>query len=100
TMAWRGTVITPAPSTYDGPCFLCRNGNTLNGIDEMDTAGSGDAGQWSDGPTTITQDGKKIYSGDTEGQLFTLTLPAAKHHYVYSLDTTHDTSTTALSTHT
>ena len=100
TLAWRGTIITPAPSTYDGPCFLCRDGNTLNGVDEMDTDGSGDVGQWSDGPTTITQDGKQIYSSGTEGQIFTLTLPAAKHHYVYSLDTTHDTSTTALSTHT
>ncbi|MEZ0109367.1 hypothetical protein ABH920_003381 [Catenulispora sp. EB89] len=100
TLAWRGTVITPAPSTYDGPCFLCRSGNTLNGVDEMDTDGSGDVGQWSDGPTTITEDGKQIYSGGTEGQLFTQTLPAAKHHYVYSLDTTHDTGTTALSTHT
>jgi hypothetical protein len=100
TLAWRGTVITPAPSTYDGPCFLCRSGNTLNGVDEMDTDGSGDVGQWSDGPTTITQDGKQIYSGGTEGQLFTLALPAAKHRYVYSLDTTHDTAATALSTHT
>ncbi|WP_228564232.1 S53 family peptidase [Catenulispora rubra] len=100
TLAWRGTVITPAPATFDGPCFLCRSGNTLNGVDEMDTDGSGDVGQWSDGPTTITQDGKQIYSGGTEGQLFTQTLPAAKHHYVYSLDTTHDAATTALSTHT
>ncbi|WP_228555342.1 S53 family peptidase [Catenulispora pinisilvae] len=100
TLAWRGTVITPAPSTYDGPCFLCRNGNTLNGVDEMDTDGGGDVGQWSDGPTTIAEDGKQIYSGGTEGQLFTLALPAAKHHYVYSLDTTHDTVSTALSTHT
>ena len=100
TVAWRGTVITPAPSTYDGPCFLCREENTLNGVDEMDTDGSGDVGQWSDGPTTIMQDGKQIYSGGTEGQLFTLALPAAKHHYVYSLDTTHDSGTTALSTHT
>ena len=99
TLAWRGTVVAPAPSTYDGPCFLCRKGNTLNGVDEMDTDGSGDIGQWSDGPTTITQDGKQIYSGGTEGQLFTLTLPAAKHHYVYSLDTTHDTTASALSTH-
>lgn len=101
TLAWRGTVIAPAPATYDGPCFLCRKGNTLTGVDVMDTDSAGDVGQWSDGPTTITQDGKQIYSSGTEGQLFTLKLPAAKHRYVYALDTTNaDTGASALSTRT
>jgi hypothetical protein len=99
TLPWRGGLIVPAPATYDGPCFLCRQGNTLHGIDAMDTDSAGDIGQWSDGPTTLTEDGTTIYSGTTMGVLFDKTLPAAKHHYVYSIDTTHDTSTTELSTH-
>jgi hypothetical protein len=98
-LTWRGGLIVPAPSTYDGPCFLCREGNTLHGVDVMDTDASGDVGQWSDGPTTITEDGKTVYSGTTLGVLFDQTLPAAKHHYVYSMDTTHDLSQSALSTH-
>ena len=99
SQAWRGGVIAPAPSTYDGPCFLCREANTLHGLDVMDTDNAGDVGQWSDGPTTITEDGKKIYQGGTLGTIFDQTLPAAKHHYVYSLDTTHATATTQLAQH-
>ena len=99
TLAWRGGLTVPAPSTYDGPCFLCRQGDTLHGLDVMDTDSSGDVGQWSDGPTTITQDGKQIYQGSTLGEIFDQALPAAKHHYVYTLDTTHSTGTTQLATH-
>ncbi|HEY4459280.1 MAG TPA: hypothetical protein VGN81_33520 [Pseudonocardiaceae bacterium] len=99
TMAWRGGLTVPAPSTYDGPCFLCRQANTLHGLDVMDTDVAGDVGQWSDGPTTITEDGKQIYQGTTLGTIFDQALPAAKHHYVYTLDTTHSTGTTQLASH-
>ncbi|QUQ72188.1 S53 family peptidase [Kutzneria sp. CA-103260] len=98
-LTWRGGVITPAPATTDGPCFLCRDGDTLHGIGVMDTDASGDIGQWSDGPTTISQDGKQIYSGGTMGYEFDQKLAAGKHRYVYSIDATHDTSVSALSTH-
>jgi hypothetical protein len=99
SLAWRAGLIVPAPSTYDGPCFLCRQANTLHGLDVMDTDSSGDVGQWSDGPTTITEDGRQIYQGTTLGTIFDQALPAAKHHYVYSFDTTHSTGTTQLATH-
>src|SRR5205823_6033324 len=98
-LTWRGGLIPPAPSTYDGPCFLCRQANTLHGVGAEDTDAAGDSGQWSEGPTTITQDGKTIYSGSTMGVEFDQALPAAKHRYVYAIDTTHDAVTTALSTH-
>jgi len=98
-LTWRGGLIVPAPATYDGPCFLCRQSNTLHGIDAMDTDASGDVGQWSDGPTTITEDGKTIYSNTTMGVVFDQALPAATHRYVYTIDTTHDESQSALSTH-
>jgi hypothetical protein len=99
-LTWRGGVITPAPSTVDGPCFLCRDADTLHGVGVMDTDFAGNIGQWSDGPTTLAEDGKQIYSGGTEGYEFDQKLAAGKHHYVYRIDTTHDTDTTALSTHT
>lgn len=98
-LTWRGGLIVPAPSNFDGPCFLCRQNNTLHGVDAMDTDASGDSGQWSDGPTTIAEDGKTIYSSTTMGVIFDQALPAAKHRYVYSIDTTHDESQSALSTH-
>ncbi len=98
-LTWRGGLTVPAPSTVDGPCFLCRESNTLHGVGVMDTDASGDVGQWSDGPTTITVDGKTVYTGTTLGTFFDQALPAAKHRYVYSIDATHDTSQTALSTH-
>ncbi|GAA3434626.1 S53 family peptidase [Kutzneria kofuensis] len=100
SLTWRGGVITPTPSTVDGPCFLCRDGDTLHGIGVMDTDFSGDIGQWSDGPTTLSEDGKQIYSGGTEGYEFDQKLAAGRHHYVYAIDATHGTDTTALSTHT
>ncbi|OLB73359.1 MAG: hypothetical protein AUI14_26290 [Actinobacteria bacterium 13_2_20CM_2_71_6] len=98
-LTWRGGLIVPAPSTVDGPCFLCREGNNLHGVGVMDTDASGDIGQWSDGPTTITQDGKTIYTGTTMGVTFDQPLPAAKHRYVYAIDATHGTEQSALSTH-
>ena len=100
SLTWRGGIITPSPSTVDGPCFLCRDGNTLHGVGVMDTDFSGNIGQWSDGPTTLAEDGRQIYSGGTEGYQFDQKLAAGKHHYVYNIDATHDTATTALSTHT
>ncbi|HJP80273.1 MAG TPA: S53 family peptidase [Pseudonocardiaceae bacterium] len=99
SLAWRAGLTVPAPSTYDGPCFLCRQGNTIHGLDVMDTDNAGDVGQWSDGPTTITEDGKQIYQGNTLGTIFDQALPAANHHYVYTLDTTHPTATTQLAQH-
>ncbi|MEV6606108.1 S53 family peptidase [Kutzneria sp. NPDC051319] len=100
SLAWRGGVVAPAPSTVDGPCFLCRDGDTLHGVGVMDTDYSGNIGQWSDGPTTLSEDGKQIYSGGTEGYEFDQQLAAGKHRYVYNIDATHDTNVTALSTHT
>ena len=100
SLTWRGGVITPAPATVDGPCFLCRDGDTLHGVGVMDTDFSGDSGQWSDGPTTLSEDGKQIYSGGTEGYEFDQKLATGKHHYAYAIDATHDTGVTALSTHT
>ena len=100
-MTWRGGLIVPAPSTVDGPCFLCRDAkDVLHGVDAEDTDASGDFGQWSDGPTTITADGRTVYSGDTLGVIFDQKLDAAKHRYVYRIDSTHDTAQSALSTHT
>ena len=99
SLTWRGGVIAPAPATVDGPCFLCRDGDTLHGIGVMDTDGTDDIGQWSDGPTTLSQYGKQIYSGGTEGYEFDQKLAAGKHRYVYSIDATHDTDVSALSTH-
>lgn len=98
-LTWNGGLIVPAPATVDGPCFLCREGDVLHGLDPMDTDASGDIGQWSDGPTTLTQDGKTIYTGTTMGTLFDQALPAGRHRYVYAMDTTHGTEQTALSTH-
>jgi hypothetical protein len=100
SLNWRGGVVTPAPATVDSPCFLCRDGDTLHGVGVMDTDFTGDSGQWSDGPTTISQDGKQIYSGGTLGYSFDQKLAAGRHHYVYSIDSTHDTTDTALATHT
>jgi hypothetical protein len=99
SLTWRGGVIAPAPATVDGPCFLCRDGDTLHGVGVMDTDASGDIGQWSDGPTTLAQDGKQIYSGGTLGYAFDQKLAAGKHHYLYAIDATHDTGVSALSTH-
>ena len=99
SLAWRGGLMPPAPSTVDGSCFLCRSGDTLHGIGAEDTDFAGDQSQWSDGPTTITQDGKQIYGGSTMGYQFDQPLPAAKHRYVYSINTTHDGSASNLSTH-
>src|SRR5262249_22671611 len=55
--------------------------------------------QWNEGPTTVTQDGKQIYTDSTMGVQFDLTVPAARHRYVYTMDVSHDTAQTALSTH-
>ena len=97
TLTWRGGLILPAPATVDGPCFLCRNGNTLSGVGVMDTDADGDIGQWSEGTTTITQDGKKIYGDTVKGVSFDQALAAGKHRYVYTIDSSHETRTTALS---
>ena len=100
-LTWRGGLIVPAPATVDAPCFLCRQGDVVHGVGVMDTDASGDQGQWSDGPTTITQDGKRVYSGSTMGAEFDQKVAAGRHRFVYSVDSTHDTSMlTALSTRT
>ncbi|HKN55687.1 MAG TPA: S53 family peptidase, partial [Amycolatopsis sp.] len=99
SLTWRSGLIIPAPSTVDGPCFLCRNGNTLSGVGVMDADADGDIGQWSEGTTTITQDGKKIYQDTVTGVQFDQALAAGKHHYVYTIDSAHETRTTNLSSH-
>jgi hypothetical protein len=98
-MTWNGGLIVPAPIPYDGGCFLCRKGNVISDAGVMDADASGDIGQWNEGPTTVTQDGKQIYNDSTEGVVFDLTVPAAKHRYVYRMDVSHDVTQTALSTH-
>jgi hypothetical protein len=99
SLTWRGGVVAPAPATVDGPCFLCRDGDTLHGVGVMNTDAAGDIGQWSDGPTTIAQDGTQIYTGGTMGYAFDQKLAAGKHRYAYTIDATHDTNVSALSTH-
>ncbi|SDY05605.1 hypothetical protein SAMN05421504_104363 [Amycolatopsis xylanica] len=99
TLSWRGGLTVPAPSTYDGPCFLCREGDVLHGVGMMDTDASGDVGQWTDGTTTITQDGTQIYENTTMGVEFTQDLASGKHRYQYTMDTSHDGEGTNLSTH-
>jgi hypothetical protein len=99
SMTWNGGLIVPAPISYNGPCYLCRNGNTISDAAVMDADASLDIGQWNDGPTTVTQDGVKIHSDSTMGTMFDLKVPAAKHRYVFTMDVTHGTSETALSTH-
>src|SRR5262249_40316737 len=75
------------------------DGNTISDAGVMDADASGDIGQWNDGPTTVTQDGKKIHTDSTMGTTFDLKVPAATHRYVFTMDVMHDTSETALSTH-
>jgi hypothetical protein len=99
SMTWNGGLIVPAPISYDSPCFLCRNGNTISDTGVMDADASLDIGQWNEGPLTVTQDGTRIFRDTTLGNVFDLTVPAAKHRYVYKMDVTHDTAETALSTH-
>lgn len=99
SMTWNGGLIVPAPITYDGSCFLCRKGNVISDGSVEDADASGDIGQWNDGPTTVTEDGKQIHNDSTMGNAFDLTVPAAKHRYVYTMDVTRDITETALSTH-
>ncbi|MFD8491781.1 S8 family serine peptidase [Amycolatopsis sp. NPDC059657] len=98
TLTWRGGLTVPAPSTYDASCFVCREGDTLHGVGIMDTDFDGDSGQWSDGTTTITEDGKQIYQGGTLGQAFEQSLAAGKHRYLYTTDNTHSAEPSNLAT--
>ncbi|WP_370948348.1 hypothetical protein AB5J62_12375 [Amycolatopsis sp. cg5] len=100
SLTWRDGLILPAPATVDGPCFLCRTADKLAGVGVMDTDAAGDIGQWSQGTTTITEDGKQIYQDTTQGVMFEQALKAGKHRYAYSIDDTHDGVATNLSTHT
>jgi subtilase family protein len=99
SLTWNGGLIVPAPIPFDGGCFLCRKGNTISDAAVMDADASGDIGQWNDGPTKVSEDGKVIHTDTTMGTSFDLTVPAARHRYVWSMDVTHGTSETALSTH-
>ncbi|WP_020660600.1 S53 family peptidase [Amycolatopsis benzoatilytica] len=99
TVNWRTGIIAPAPLTYDGSCYLCRTGDTLQESGAMDADYGGGIGQWSDGTATLAEDGKQIYTGSILGAAFDQKAAAGKHRYVYTMDGTHDDSRTALSDH-